>query len=137
MSKVCCVCEKSEASYKCPVCRNPYCSASCCKVHKADGCQPPEPQQNQQREEENKRKYEFPTEDSVPLTKLQELQNSDEIKECLKNPHVRNIMKAILRDSNPTSAIALAMTEPIFTELADACLKVVEPPENDRTSMTS
>ena len=40
-------------------------------------------------------------------------------------------MRGILTDKNPTSAIASAMTEPIFVEMADACLKVVEPEVND------
>lgn len=41
-------------------------------------------------------------------------------------------MRAILTDANPTNAIALAMTEPIFVEVADACLKVVEPSDDEK-----
>lgn len=103
------------------------CSVVCCKEHKKIGCTRPEPQSidtNVNIDENGK--YDFPTEDTVPLEKLMKLRESKEVKDCLKNPHVRTIVKAILKDSNPTKAIALAMTEPIFVELADACLKVAE-----------
>lgn len=42
------------------------------------------------------------------------------------------MIKGIVYNDNPTKAIAEAMREPIFVEVADACLKVVEPPEEDR-----
>ncbi|CAL7947069.1 unnamed protein product [Xylocopa violacea] len=134
MEKICCVCGKAECSYKCPVCREPYCSIGCCKKHRADECQLSKPRENQV-EEGNQSivKYEFPTEDTVPIEKLKQLRHSEELRDCLKNPHVRDIMRAILTDKNPTKAIALAMTEPIFVEMADACLKVVEPEINDKS----
>lgn len=65
---------------------------------------------------------------------MKQLRHSKELIECLKNPHVRNIMRGILIDKNPTKAIASAMTEPIFVEMADACLKVVEPQISDDES---
>ncbi|XP_076172359.1 zinc finger HIT domain-containing protein 3 [Ptiloglossa arizonensis] len=131
MEKVCCACEKTKCPYKCPICKEPYCSVDCCKVHKANNCQPPKTQQNESTEDQiNTIKYEFPTEDTVPIKKLEQLCNNEELKKCLSNPHVRDIMRAILTDRNPTKAIALAMTEPIFVEMADACLKVVESPVN-------
>lgn len=40
-------------------------------------------------------------------------------------------MKSILNSHNPTAEIALAMREPIFVEMADACLKVVELKDED------
>lgn len=107
------------------------CSATCCKSHKSVGCEPPPAKVPTESREPVK--YNFPTEDTVPLEKLELLGHSQEIKECLKNPHVRDIARAILNDSNPTKAIALAMTEPIFVELADACLRVVEPIDNYKT----
>jgi len=39
-------------------------------------------------------------------------------------------MKTVMDSPNPTEAIALAMKEPIFVEMADACLKIVEPPDD-------
>ncbi|KZC14406.1 hypothetical protein WN55_06870 [Dufourea novaeangliae] len=77
----------------------------------------------------------------VPLLKetcsdpqvLEQLDYSEELKNCLRNLHLRDIMSAVLTDQNPTEAIALAMTEPIFVEMADVCLKVVEPPVSDQS----
>lgn len=78
----------------------------------------------------NERKYEFPTEDTVPVQKLQQLCDSKELMKCLQNSHLRDIMRVIVDSPNPTEAIASAMREPIFVEMADACLKIVEPPDN-------
>lgn len=64
--------------------------------------------------------------------KLELLRGSKDVRDCLKNPHVRDIVTAILNDPDPTKAIGLAMTEPIFVELADACLQLVEPPDEER-----
>ncbi|XP_017885420.1 zinc finger HIT domain-containing protein 3 [Ceratina calcarata] len=127
MGKVCCVCGKEESSYKCPVCKEPYCSIDCCKSHKTKNCELSKPQEKNAIEDvKGAVKYDFPTEDTVPIEKLRQLRDSEDLKDCLKNPHVRNIMRGILADKNPTKAIASAMTEPIFVEMADACLKVVE-----------
>lgn len=63
------------------------------------------------------------------VEKLQQLQYSKELKECLKRPDLRDIMKAVLNNPNPTEAIASAMRMPLFVEMADVCLKIVEPPD--------
>ncbi|XP_078040442.1 zinc finger HIT domain-containing protein 3 [Augochlora pura] len=135
MNKPCCVCQKGECSYKCPTCKEPYCSAVCCKIHKTSNCEP-KCQQNEPTSDKktNCKKYDFPTEDTVPIDKLEQLRSNDKLKSILNNPHVRDIMRAILVDENPTKAIALAMGEPIFIEMADACLKIVELPENEQPS---
>ena len=134
MSKICCVCNKTECSYKCPVCKQSYCSAACCNVHKGSNCQPPNSQESEApiNTEPHTTNYDFPTEDTVAIEKLEQLCHSEELKNCLKNVHLRDIMRAILTDANPTKAIALAMTEPIFVEMADACLKLVEPPIDEQ-----
>lgn len=105
------------------------CSVVCCKEHKTQACEPPK-ESSEKRENVSERGYEFPTDDTVPVEKLRQLRHSEELKQCLRNPHVRDIMKSILNNPDPTAAIALAMTEPIFVEVADACLKIVEPPDN-------
>ncbi|XP_015597405.1 zinc finger HIT domain-containing protein 3 [Cephus cinctus] len=131
--KLCCICEKSDSVYKCPTCTQPYCSAVCCKEHKTIGCHPSlEVRENESQVEIPQRVYDFPTEDTVPPEKLDQLRYSEQLKDSLKNPHVRQIMTSILNDPNPTKAIALAMTEPIFIEMADACLRVVEPPVDNK-----
>lgn len=74
--------------------------------------------------------YRFPTEDTVPMEKLRQLCDSKELNQCLQSSHLRNIMRLVVDSPNPTEAIALAMQEPIFVEMADACLKIVEPPDH-------
>ncbi|GAB1861323.1 Zinc finger HIT domain-containing protein 3 [Camponotus japonicus] len=126
--KKCCICGKEDAPYKCPICKTSYCSVTCCKEHKSQACEPPKLPEKP-KEHESGRKYQFSTEDTVPVEKLQQLWHSKELKECLKHPDLRDIMKAVLNDLNPTKAIASAMKIPSFVEMADICLKIVEPPD--------
>ncbi|CAH1404739.1 unnamed protein product [Nezara viridula] len=125
--KVCTYCD-SVPKYKCPNCFIPYCSVKCCQQHKLENCiKPPPPEENNKITE--KQNISYPTEDTLPLEKLQQLKNSGSVKECLKNPHLRHIMTMIDKSSNPTDLIAQAMMEPIFVEFATECLKVVQPPD--------
>ena len=103
------------------------CSLGCYKTHKTTPCSPVKLES--EKEEKLIKEYNFPTEDTVPILKLSQLKESEEIRNCLKNHHVKNIIKTVLNSDDPTEAIALAMKEPIFVELADACLKVVETPD--------
>ncbi|KYN08210.1 PREDICTED: zinc finger HIT domain-containing protein 3 [Cyphomyrmex costatus] len=130
--KNCCVCGKDDAPYKCPTCRESYCSVGCCKEHKTQSCEPPVlSEELKAHQSANRWKYDFPTEDTVPMEKLQQLHDSKELKQCLQSSHLRNVMKTVMNSPNPTEAIALAMKkEPIFVEMADACLKVVELPDH-------
>ncbi|XP_017753614.1 PREDICTED: zinc finger HIT domain-containing protein 3-like [Eufriesea mexicana] len=111
------------------------CSIGCYKEHKENKCKPLEVQANLEdvQNSTDSAKYKFATEDTVPIEKLKQLRYSKELKNCLQNLHVRDIMRAVLTDKDPTKAIALAMTEPIFVEMADACLNVVEPQINDES----
>ena len=43
------------------------------------------------------------------------------------NPHVRKILENLVGSEDADVAIKEAMQEPIFLELANECLKVVEP----------
>ncbi|XP_015523887.2 zinc finger HIT domain-containing protein 3 [Neodiprion pinetum] len=123
----CELCGKEIAPYKCPTCRIRYCSADCFKVHKSVPCTSQIPEPDEIKAERIEPLYRFPTEDTVSVEKLAALRQCTELKNCLNNPHVRAIMKGILDADDPTEAVAQAMTEPIFVELADACLRVVEP----------
>ena len=58
--------------------------------------------------------------------------NSEDLKECLSNPHVRDILKSLVQSQTPELSIKDAMKEPIFLELAHACLKVVDPEKYQR-----
>lgn len=123
-------------------------------MHKESPCEKPTapPSQENLPVEAVPLSYKFPTSDTVPIDKLQELgmlvpnfrklcslpkkydfsANSEELKECLSNPHVREILTSMVQSQSPDIAIQDAMKEPIFLELAHACLKVVEPEKFQR-----
>nr|SVE75525.1 EOG090X0JQ4 [Daphnia dolichocephala] len=105
------------------------CSLSCFKIHKESPCEKPTvaPTPENLSGESLPVTYKFPTSDTVPIEKLQALVHSDEVKDCLSNPHVRNILKSLVLSQTPETSITDAMKEPIFLELAHACLKIVEP----------
>lgn len=126
----CCVCGKEDSSYKCPTCKLPYCSVSCCQRHKSVECHPPETNEEEEQAVITKT-YNFPTSDTVPIEKLEQLRNSEELKTYLKDDNLRKTMKAVLNDADPTQAIAEAMLNPSFVEFATTCLKIVEPPDLD------
>ncbi|KAJ8681402.1 hypothetical protein QAD02_017189 [Eretmocerus hayati] len=138
MIRSCCVCDHENAAYKCPKCQQPYCSVVCCNKHKESCCS--HPLDNKIVEERTPSDigkciitaYDFPTEDTVPVEKLKHLQDSEKVRNCLKNPQVRDIIKSVLNDKDPTRAIAQAMTESVFVDLADACLEIVEPPDDKK-----
>uniref|UniRef100_A0A1A9WT51 Zinc finger HIT domain-containing protein n=1 Tax=Glossina brevipalpis TaxID=37001 RepID=A0A1A9WT51_9MUSC len=68
------------------------------------------------------------TEDTVAPEKLLQLAHSEELKNLLYNPHLRNFLQAIDVAPNAWKAMQAAMQEPLFLEFADECLKIVEPP---------
>lgn len=55
------------------------------------------------------------------------LGQSKELKEILKNPHLRVMLENIDKSDKPDEIMQKAMLEPLFVEFADECLKVVEP----------
>lgn len=71
----------------------------------------------------------FTTVDTVAPEKLEELQHSENLKDMLKNPHLRSFLTEINSAYNSWNAMRLAMMEPIFLEFANECLKIVEPQE--------
>ncbi|KAJ8731271.1 hypothetical protein PYW07_004435 [Mythimna separata] len=129
----CIQCEQI-AKYKCPICREPYCSVPCYKTHKENPCNPP-PEQPKQIDDSNdkEREYDYPTEDTVPVEKLKQLEQSTDLKKCLENPHVRDILELLDKSPYPDELMKEYMQEPIFTEFVDACLKVVQPQDENDT----
>lgn len=125
----CQICNGQDFKYKCPTCFIKFCSVQCFNVHKELPCEKPAvaPPSENLPVEHPPLTYRFPTADTVPVEKLQALAHSDELKECLSNPHVRNILKSLVQSQTPETSITNAMKEPIFLELAHACLKIVEP----------
>ncbi|KAI8122562.1 Zinc finger HIT domain-containing protein 3 [Lucilia cuprina] len=132
----CIVCQQITNKYKCPKCYEPYCSLVCYKQHKES------PQcldkLNEKINDAEVKEYSneineptvyepFKTEDTVPQEKLIELGSSDDLKNLLYNPHLRNLLKEIDTAPNAWKAIRAAMHEPLFLEFADECLKIIEP----------
>lgn len=68
----------------------------------------------------------YETLDTLPVEKLKMLEDSDELKNLLKNPHLRNYLKEINSAIKPWNAMKLAMLEPLFLEFSDVCMKVLE-----------
>ena len=52
---------------------------------------------------------------------------SNKLKQLLRNPHLRNLLKTVDSSSDAETIMQKMMLEPIFVEFADACLEVVEP----------
>ncbi|NWV46147.1 ZNHI3 protein, partial [Daphoenositta chrysoptera] len=69
--------------------------------------------------------------DRVPLQKLQLLGDSEELRDLLRNPHLRQLLLALERAPDKSSLLRKLMQEPLFVEFADCCLGIVEPPEKE------
>ncbi|XP_042298197.1 zinc finger HIT domain-containing protein 3 [Sceloporus undulatus] len=149
----CVVCGKAgrnAAKYRCPGCRERYCSLPCYKKHK-ELCisrgEPPSPSANRDASKDAQRGGSFNAEgspwtvddilteddegDKVPLHKLQLLGESEELKDILLNPHLRQLLANVDRAEDKSSLLRKYMQEPLFVEFADCCLRVVEPPEEE------
>ncbi|CAG9773798.1 unnamed protein product [Ceutorhynchus assimilis] len=125
MSKSCIICSKT-GSYKCPMCYIYYCSSKCCKKHRETGCEVILQKEDPPQEPE-KPKEALKSPEEISAGRLQLLKNSDEVKNLLTNPHLRDLLVTIDKAENAEQIIQKAMLEPIFVEFADACIKAVEP----------
>ncbi|XP_019770438.1 zinc finger HIT domain-containing protein 3 isoform X1 [Dendroctonus ponderosae] len=128
MPNACIICTKS-ATYKCPMCYIYYCSAKCCKQHRGDGCKLLSETAAEPVDESimNFTKHFGKASEEVPEGRLQLLKQSDEVKNLITNPHLRNLLVTIDNAENPEEIVQKAMLEPIFVEFTDACMKAVEP----------
>ncbi|XP_062844955.1 zinc finger HIT domain-containing protein 3 [Trichomycterus rosablanca] len=144
--QLCGVCCEHTSKYKCPVCRIRYCSLGCFKKHKSDdSCQPVQttelptdkqiPGSSQRAAEETWAVDDLLDEDSrsdrVSLDKLQQLGESEALISLLRNPHLRNLMMTVDSAEDKAGAMKKAMQEPLFVELANQCLQIIEPSERN------
>ncbi|XP_038013853.1 zinc finger HIT domain-containing protein 3 [Motacilla alba alba] len=126
------------ARYRCPRCGSAYCSVPCCRSHR-ERCAP-----GARRREEAAAGHGAPAggtgapedipseeeeQDRVPPQRLQLLGESAELRELLRNPHLRQLLLALERARDKGSLLRRLMQEPLFLEFADCCLAIVEPPE--------
>ncbi|XP_040355102.1 zinc finger HIT domain-containing protein 3 [Ixodes scapularis] len=123
----CDVCKTSVSKYRCPTCLWRYCSSQCYRAHKAD-CKKSESPATAPRVElcpPEENGHHVVTEDTVPPEKLELLGHSENLKNLLKNPHLRRIVSALDASPDPRSLLDQAMREPIFVEFVNVCLQVV------------
>ncbi|KAF7688628.1 zinc finger HIT domain-containing protein 3 isoform X1 [Silurus meridionalis] len=140
---LCVVCSEHIPKYRCPVCRIRYCSLGCFKKHKNDdSCQPvkdatpPAPCPDSCRSGAAAEPWtvddlldDDSQSDQIPLQKLQLLGESDKLMTMLQNPHLRNLMQTVDSAEDKSKAMKKAMQEPLFVELANQCLQIIEPAE--------
>ncbi|NXI12520.1 ZNHI3 protein, partial [Irena cyanogastra] len=132
------------ARYRCPRCGTAYCSVPCCRTHRercapdarrereaAGPGSPPAPAHSAGALEDKDVLSEEEEQDRVPLQKLQLLGESGELRDLLRNPHLRQLLLAIDQARDKSSLLRQLMQEPLFVEFADCCLSIVEPPEKE------
>ncbi|XP_032934140.1 zinc finger HIT domain-containing protein 3 [Catharus ustulatus] len=128
------------ARYRCPRCGTAYCSVPCCRTHR-EHCAP-EPRQERQREAAGHGSPPEPApledilseedeQDRVPPEKLKLLGESEELRDLLLNPHLRQLLLTLDQARDKSSLMRKFMQEPLFVEFADCCLSIVEPPEKE------
>ncbi|KAM4760723.1 zinc finger HIT domain-containing protein 3 isoform 2-T2 [Cyanocitta cristata] len=129
---------RGAARYRCPRCSSAYCSVPCCRTHR-ERCAPDSPRERAAAghgpspgpwsvedilgEEDEQ--------DRVPLQKLKLLGESEELRDLLRNPHLRQLLLTIDQAQDRSSLMRRFMQEPLFVEFADCCLRIVEPPEKE------
>ncbi|XP_077548158.1 zinc finger HIT domain-containing protein 3 [Haemaphysalis longicornis] len=126
--ELCGVCGSAESRYRCPRCRTVrYCSCDCYRRHRqaeGDGCCR-EPAPAPAPLEEPEPGYRYPTPDTVPREKLLRLRDSEAVRACLRNRHLRALLRELDASRDPERLLEALMQEPIFVEFANACLDVV------------
>lgn len=129
-------CETNEKKYKCKICEVPYCSLPCYKIHQESPCVPRINDQPANDLRKSAREPLFATADTVDPEKLEQLRNSEALKNLLYNPHLRKLLEEIDSAPNGMKAIRVGMMEPLFVEFADECMKLVEPPMGTNNETT-
>ncbi|KAH8401580.1 hypothetical protein KR009_006690 [Drosophila setifemur] len=133
--ETCINCAEHTRKYKCSKCSAPYCSVACYKAHRdspacASGQREKVLKENNVPNpvQEEPTLYEpFPTDDTVPPERLHQLENCQELKNLLHNPHLRSLLQQIDVSMHAHPTMTAAMQEPLFLEFANACLQIVEP----------
>ncbi|NXB50457.1 ZNHI3 protein, partial [Leucopsar rothschildi] len=137
---------RGAARYRCPRCGTAYCSVPCCRTHRERCAAEPRQERLRQREAAGQGPTPDPThgpwaledilseedeQDRVPLEKLKLLGESEELRDLLLNPHLRQLLLTIDQAQDKSSLMRRFMQEPLFVEFADCCLSIVEPPEKE------
>ncbi|XP_030041555.1 zinc finger HIT domain-containing protein 3 [Microcaecilia unicolor] len=150
--QTCCVCADASPKYRCPPCCLRYCSLQCYKKHKEE-CIPKADQvqgvassqisptfrgDESWRDGGNSCSMndildEDGEQDRVPPQKLKLLGESEELKNLLQNPHLRQLLLTVDQAEEKETVLKNYMQEPLFVEFADKCLQIVEPPDKENS----
>ncbi|NXW79415.1 zinc finger HIT domain-containing protein 3 [Hirundo rustica] len=133
---------RGAARYRCPRCGTAYCSVPCCRTHRercvpqprqepgaAGQGSPPGPERGPWALDDIL--SEEDEQDRVPPQKLKLLGESEELRDLLLNPHLRQLLLTLEQARDKSSLMRKFMQEPLFVEFADCCLSIVEPPEKE------
>ncbi|ODN04390.1 Zinc finger HIT domain-containing protein 3 [Orchesella cincta] len=126
----CTECCKPVASYKCSTCYAKYCSVECCKTHK-DKCSSNSRLKKVETEATDlhlgfKRRYDyaFPTEDTIPLSKLMELKDDERLQCLVGSSRLRALVSKLNEAPNPQRTFSNIMKDPEFRALSNVILQV-------------
>ncbi|NXA98803.1 ZNHI3 protein, partial [Melanocharis versteri] len=137
---------RGAARYRCPRCGTAYCSVPCCRTHRERCAADPRRDRDREREAAGQGPPPAPAhspwsvedilgeedeQDRVPLQKLKLLGESQELRDLLLNPHLRQLLLTLDQAQDKSSLMRKFMQEPLFVEFADCCLGIVEPPEKE------
>ncbi|XP_028937478.1 zinc finger HIT domain-containing protein 3 [Ornithorhynchus anatinus] len=144
----CVVCGGGRPNYRCPPCRQPYCSVPCYKKHK-EQCNPTPAQASEKIIPGTSPNARIPKpledkgdkwsalltsddeEDRISIQKLKHLGKSEELKNLLLNPHLRTLLLTLDQAEEKEVLMKRYMQEPLFVEFADCCLRIVDPPDDE------
>ncbi|XP_033954485.1 zinc finger HIT domain-containing protein 3 [Pseudochaenichthys georgianus] len=134
--QICSVCSEHTPKYRCPACKIRYCSLGCYKNHK-DSCLPVVSEVTEDKDSfytertEEDLLHEEDIIDKVPRENLQLLGQSNEMRDLLCNPHLRQLLRSIDSADVKAEAMKAAMQEPLFVEFSDQCMKLTAKGRDD------
>ncbi|KAI8801700.1 hypothetical protein BJ742DRAFT_572662 [Cladochytrium replicatum] len=127
----CIVCSTGPPKYKCPTCRDPYCSVQCYREHQQTPCEPPPTPNPDPDPSAPLSSKDLPEDEKLSVTQLARLSYDPDTRETLRDPHVRDLISNIYSASDDkTRDHVLNMLlhdqhDPRFAKFADAALAAV------------
>ncbi|KAI8885997.1 hypothetical protein K501DRAFT_178768 [Backusella circina FSU 941] len=115
---LCNICQEAQYKYKCPTCRTPYCSVVCFKKHKGTHITTRK-QLVQLGDPEDDEPSRLTPDD------LQKLAYSDQVRDFLKDAHIRQLVKSIDQSQHPERDLDKARENvPMFDEFTKKLVEI-------------